>query len=103
MGRHPLQLRSRSRAATMAIGIALSLAALTPAARASSTITVTTIAPAINADGACSLQEAIYSANLEANLAPDPADPAGVGFVTTGCAAGIGASRGDCESAARLR
>lgn len=62
-----------------------------PAVRAATVIAVTTTAQEINANADCSLQEAIYAANLDANLAPDPADPGGIGFVTTGCTPGNGA------------
>lgn len=68
----------------------VSLTILVPVVRASATIVVNETAQEINADGDCSLQEAIYSANLDANIAPDPANPGGIDFVTTGCAAGNG-------------
>jgi uncharacterized repeat protein (TIGR01451 family) len=83
--------RSRARAALLALATLLSIPVLAPAVRASTVITVNQTAQSINGDSGCSLQEAIYSANLDANLAPDPADPGGIGFVTTGCAAGSGA------------
>ena len=73
------------------LAMVLSPMAIVPAARAASVITVDTTAQEVNNNAACSLQEAIYSANLDANLAPDPADPGGVGFVTTGCTPGDGA------------
>jgi hypothetical protein len=43
----------------------------------------------INGDANCSLQEAIYAANLDASKAPDPSNPGQ--FFTTGCVAGDGA------------
>ena len=55
-------------------------------------ITVTTTVPGVNDDAQCSLQEAIYAANLDASKAPDPAhlaDPNA--FIITACAAGSGA------------
>ena len=55
-------------------------------ARASSEIYVTTTAQGLAADDKCSLQEAIYSANLDNNIAPHPA-----GQFTTACTAGSGA------------
>jgi hypothetical protein len=63
-----------------------------PIARAGATITVTTTAQQVNDDTECSLQEAIWAANLDASKAPDPAhlDDAGA-FITTACAAGSGA------------
>ena len=69
----------------------LALTASVTTARAAATITVTTTAPGVNSDAECSLQEAIYAANLDASKAPDPAalgDPDA--FITTGCAAGSG-------------
>src|SRR6185436_2707040 len=73
------------------LAMLLSLAPLSPPARAATVITVDTTAQEINGNASCSLQEAIYSANLDANLAPDPANPGGIDFVTTGCAPGNGA------------
>jgi uncharacterized repeat protein (TIGR01451 family) len=64
---------------------------LAPVARAASVITVNETAQEINNDGDCSLQEAIYAANLDASIAPDPAHPGGIDFINTGCAAGSGA------------
>jgi uncharacterized repeat protein (TIGR01451 family) len=86
-----VHIRHRGLPAAIATALLVPLLAFIPAARAAGTIVVTTTAQSINSDASCSLQEAIYSANLDANLAPDPADPAGVGFVTTGCAPGSGA------------
>ena len=65
--------------------------AVAPLARAGSVITVNETAQEINGDSDCSLQEAIYSANYDANIAPDPAHPGGIDFINTGCAAGNGA------------
>src|SRR5262245_17659561 len=69
----------------------VSLAMFAGTAHAAS-ITVTTTVPGVNDDAQCSLQEAIYAANLDASAAPDPAhlaDPNA--FITTACAAGSGA------------
>ncbi|HEY6334050.1 MAG TPA: HYR domain-containing protein [Blastocatellia bacterium] len=60
---------------------------------AGSTIMVTTTAQKIGAQGTggCSLQEAIYSANLHTNMAIDSINPDGTDhFVTTDCVAGTG-------------
>lgn len=53
------------------------------------TITVNTTNQEVNTDGNCSLQEAIFSANLNDNKAIDPANPGGP-LITTGCTAGSG-------------
>ena len=67
-------------------GFALLLAtAVSPQA---ATIVVTTTAQGVNADGQCSLQEAIYSANYDDNVAPDPTNQGQ--FVVTGCNKGSG-------------
>ena len=79
------------------VAMLLSLAPLAPTARAVTVITVDTTAQEINSNAACSLQEAIYSANLDANLAPDPANPGGIDFVTTGCARATGLTRSCCR------
>src|SRR6185436_951694 len=73
------------------MGSTLVLAAFlgAPVVRAGGTITVTTIDQEINGDADCSLQEAIYAANLDASLAPDHSHPGT--FFTTGCTAGSGA------------
>jgi hypothetical protein len=62
---------------------------LAPVVRAGGVITVNEAAQEFNSDGDCSLQEAIYAANLDSNEAPDPADLTGA-TITTGCAAGSG-------------
>jgi hypothetical protein len=49
---------------------------------------VTTTEQKISSTGGCSLQEAIYSANFDANLAIDPANPGQL--ITTECAKGSG-------------
>ncbi|HET6564362.1 MAG TPA: CSLREA domain-containing protein, partial [Xanthomonadales bacterium] len=68
----------------------LAVIVLMPAgARAVSTIYVTTTAQEVNTDASCSLQEAIYAANLDSNQAPDIFNPGQ--FITTGCTAGSGA------------
>src|SRR3954468_4624973 len=51
-------------------------------------IVVTTTAEGVHADNTCSLQEAIFSANYDDNVAPNPADP--TQFVVTGCNKGNG-------------
>jgi CSLREA domain-containing protein len=78
-------------AGLVALAAAVALTVSVTPARAAS-ITVTTTAPGVNDDDQCSLQEAIYAANLDAAKAPDPAnlgDPDA--FIATGCAAGSGA------------
>ena len=59
-----------------------------PVARAGTTIVVTTSDQSVNGDANCSLQEAIYAANLDASKAPDIFNPGQL--LTTGCAAGSG-------------
>ena len=90
-------VESRSRryrslwAALSALLLLASLGAFAPAVRGAATITVTTIVPGVNDDAECSLQEAIYAANRDANTAPDPANLGDLdAFITTGCAAGSG-------------
>jgi hypothetical protein len=69
---------------------ALAMPVLTaPVARAGTTIVVTTTDQSVNTDAECSLQEAIYAANLDASKAPDIFNPGQL--LTTGCAAGNGA------------
>src|SRR5215831_7856338 len=51
-------------------------------------IYVTTPVQKISETGGCSLQEAIYSANLRSNIAIDATDPND--FITTQCVAGTG-------------
>src|ERR1041385_5295259 len=51
-------------------------------------IYVTTLQQKISESGGCSLQEAIYSANLHSNIAIDATDPDN--FITTQCVAGTG-------------
>lgn len=60
-----------------------------PVVRAGTTITVNTINREINGDGFCSLQEAIYAANLDDNRAPDASNPGE--FFDTACPGGSGA------------
>ena len=82
----------RSRATTVALtamALLASLGAFAPAVSAAATIRVTTAAQSVNSDDQCSLQEAIYAANLDASLAPNPADPDTT--IATACAAGDGA------------
>jgi CSLREA domain-containing protein len=52
------------------------------------TIVVTTTDPGVHGDTTCSLQEAIFSANYDDNVAPNPANP--TQFVVTGCNKGNG-------------
>jgi CSLREA domain-containing protein len=52
------------------------------------TIVVTTTDPGVHGDNTCSLQEAIFSANYDDNIAIDPADPSN--FIVTGCNKGSG-------------
>lgn len=59
-----------------------------PVARAGTTIFVTTVNQEINGDAFCSLQEAIYAANRDANTAPDPSNPSS--SISTACPAGSG-------------
>ncbi len=69
----------------------LALTVSVTAAHGAGTITVTTTVPGVNDDAECSLQEAVYAANLDASKAPDPAnlgDPDA--YIATGCAAGSG-------------
>src|ERR1043166_8833859 len=72
---------------TAALALSLTLVAA-PTVAAAGSIVVTTTNQEINADGECSLQEAIYSANLDDNKAPEPGNPSNM--LTTGCAAGSG-------------
>jgi len=58
------------------------------AAQSGNTIFVTTLQQKITTTGGCSLQEAIYSADLHNNLAIDATDPDN--FITTQCVAGTG-------------
>ena len=80
------------RAGVAALTTALLVATLgwaSPMVRAAGTITVNTINQEVNGNADCSLQEAIYAANLDASLAPDASNPGT--YFTTGCAAGSGA------------
>jgi hypothetical protein len=71
---------------------ALALTISVTAAQATGAITVTTTLPGVNGDADCSLQEAIFAANLDASEAPDPAHLGdSTAFIATGCAAGSGA------------
>ncbi len=58
-----------------------------PGVSAGSTISVTTTDQGINGNGDCSLEEAIYAANFDDNIAPSFLENS---FFTTGCAAGSG-------------
>ena len=83
---------AKRRAAVAAItagAVMASLGVMTPVARAGSTIGVNTVSQEINGDGFCSLQEAIYAANLDDNIAPDASNPGQ--FFDTACVGGNGA------------
>lgn len=82
-------LRRRLAAAASSLTILASLVVAVPAASAASVIGVTTTNQEINGDGFCSLQEAIYAANLDDSVAPDPTSPGD--FVATACVGGDGA------------
>ena len=77
------------------------------AALPGSTISVTTTAQGVADDGQCSLQEAIYSANLDFGVAPSSFNP--IVTFDTGCAPGSGdvwgscAGDGGCSRAQRSR
>ena len=75
-----------SRAATRTRVAAALLWATT--AQGGNTIYVDSLEQKISATGGCSLQEAIYSANLDLNIAVDPTDLDG--FITTECVSGNG-------------
>lgn len=62
---------------------------LAPTAARADVITVTTTQPGVNTDAFCSLQEAIYSANFDANTFVDPG-LLGQGPITVACAPGNG-------------
>jgi hypothetical protein len=62
-----------------------------PLVAAGSTIFVTTTDQEINGDADCSLQEAIYSANLDDARAPDPGSLSSTPAFITGCVPGSGA------------
>jgi hypothetical protein len=83
------QLRRRLTATATTMTLFASFIVAAPTALAASVIGVTTTNQEINGDDFCSLQEAIYSANLDDNVAPDPADPSQM--LDTGCVAGDGA------------
>jgi CSLREA domain-containing protein len=69
-------------------GLLVLTVSVTPA-HAVGSIYVTTTAQGVNDDDQCSLQEAIYAANFDDNVAPDPANLES--FISTGCTAGDGA------------
>jgi hypothetical protein len=73
-------------------GLMLSLVtAIAPTAHAAGNfIVVDTTTQSINTDAACSLEEAIYSANYDDNVAPDPSDLVDGGMIQTGCVPGDG-------------
>jgi hypothetical protein len=67
----------------------LAIRLVAPSAASGAAIPVTTTQAGINGDAACSLQEAIDSANFDSNQFVDPAHP-GDPPITTGCVAGSG-------------
>ena len=71
-----------------ALGLLATSAVAAPVVVAETVITVNTTSQEINGDGFCSLQEAIYAANLDDNVAPDPADPSQL--LDTACPGGSG-------------
>ena len=81
--------RTRRLAAAFAgLTLVATLGWLAPVASASTVILVNTVNQEINGDGFCSLQEAIYAANLDDNVAPDSANPGT--FFDTACVGGSG-------------
>ncbi|HXF97905.1 MAG TPA: nickel-binding protein [Gaiellaceae bacterium] len=75
----------------MVVSLLALSASLSTAQAAGTAITVTTTQQGVNTDDKCSLQEAIYAANLDASKAPDPAHPTDPNaFIQTACAAGNG-------------
>lgn len=83
-------LRRRSAVAALTTAaLVASLGWASPVAHADSIISVSTLDQEVNGDADCSIQEAIYSANLDDNIAPDVAHPGQ--FFETGCVAGSGA------------
>ena len=88
---HPARRGRLTRAVALGAPVVLAAAALTfaPTASAAGVIVVTTTASGIDADGSCSLQEAILAANQDSSLVTLP-DGSG-GQVQTGCEDGSGA------------
>lgn len=84
MRRNPVRFAVGTTIAAMLV----SLMAVVPVAQAGTTILVNTVNQEINGDGFCSLQEAIYAANLDDNIAPDVANPGQ--FFDTACPGGSG-------------
>src|SRR5262249_12931294 len=84
--RHCLK-RLSTRSLSLALVDLLMLGAAARAA-AGATIFVSSFQQKISAAGGCSLQEAIYSADLGANLAIDATDPDD--FISTQCVPGTG-------------
>jgi hypothetical protein len=75
-------------ASLLGLSLLAALASMPPVALAGTTIFVNTLDQEINDDADCSLQEAIYAANRDANTAPDPTNLSL--NITTGCPAGSG-------------
>ncbi|MCB1009981.1 MAG: hypothetical protein KDB94_13940, partial [Acidobacteria bacterium] len=82
------RISSRPGSPGWALG-AVALAAallLVPGLAVAATINVTTTQQQVNTDADCSLQEAIFAANFNLNVAIDPSNPATV--INTGCTPG---------------
>ena len=73
----------------LALVAVLSLTASVNTARAAGEIAVTTTAPGIDVDDACSLQEAIFAANLDSSVVPSQNRRGRID--QTACTAGNGA------------
>src|SRR6266571_1984723 len=86
---HPIVPRLGAAAISGALTLSL-VTAIAPTARAATFIVVDTTSQSINTDSSCSLEEAIYSANYDDNVAPDPSDLVDGGMIETGCVPGSG-------------
>ena len=90
---HQLNLSTRSYGWVVLVTILFGMLGLAQpgAAQTGAVIFVTTTVDKISSTGGCSLQEAIYSANLDNNIAVDSINSDGSDhFITTGCVAGSG-------------
>jgi len=90
---HQLNLPTGSYGRVALVTILLGMLGLAQpgAAQTGAVIFVTTTVDKISSTGGCSLQEAIYSANLDNNIAVDSINSDGSDhFITTGCVAGSG-------------
>lgn len=81
-------LRLTFRRVALVAALAAALLGVGSSAQADTVIAVTTTAQEITAGGGCSLQEAIWAANLDQSLAPKPGSPGD--FIGTDCTAGSG-------------